>query len=295
MSGKTTPTIINDVPTFQWRALAEYAPGVEIISMPHLFHRGSRETDKRSTRFNFFFLAGVSAGSSNHAVDFLEIPCCAGTWLLVHPGKLQQFDYSEGLNGWVILFRSDFLPPCERGHQAPFNVLTDQLCDFPEVIQLEAGDHATCCAIVESMCVDLKGDIGNPDSNALLLYQLCTLLTRLKIAHSSGERRINPVLKMDWQRVGNLRKLIDLHFCAQHGVNWYASALGCTIKTLGRAARTVTGLTVKTMIAERIILEAKRKLVHTRHRIQTIAHDLELLALSEYIFRVSLCLKFYIK
>ena len=274
MSLKTTHTLIKDVPTFKWRAPADYAPGVEVISMAHLYRRGSSFTDKRSTRFDFFMLAVVLAGRMDHAVDFLTMPCVVGSWMLVRPGQLQQFDYTVGLDGWVVMFRSDFLPSGEQKQQSPFHVLANQLNDFPSLIHLAPKDHASCCGIVDCLRADLQDDMGNPERNALLMYQLCTLLTRLKIFHRRGDKPIDPALKKDWERVSRLRKLIDEHFCVEHSVNRYAEKLGCTIKTLGRATHDVTGRTVKTMITERIILEAKRQLVHTRLPIQTIAHDL---------------------
>jgi AraC-like DNA-binding protein len=108
----------------------------------------------------------------------------------------------------------------------------------------------------------------------LLLFQLCTLLIRLRIFHRNQEKTVEPILAQDVVRIAKLRKLIEQNFNRQHSCTWYADKLGCSIKTLGRSTVLVTGKTTKAMLTERIILEAKRQLIHCQHQVQSIASDL---------------------
>ena len=54
----------------------------------------------------------------------------------------------------------------------------------------------------------------------------------------------------------------------------YADMLGCTEKSLTRAAREASGLNAKAVIAARIVLEEKRLLTHTDRPIYLIAEGL---------------------
>lgn len=54
----------------------------------------------------------------------------------------------------------------------------------------------------------------------------------------------------------------------------YADALGCTEKSLTRAAREASGQNAKAVIAARIVLEAKRLLAHADRPIYLIAEGL---------------------
>lgn len=274
MLRKTTHTIIKEVPTYTWSLPADYAHGVEVVSIGHLYRRSERENSQRAVRFEFYMLVCVTSGEMMHALDFQKIPVATGGWLLARPGQVQQFNYTEGLDGWVVLFRADFLPPAERGQQSMLHWLADQLAGFPSMTQLSGEDHGYCTELVARLRADLQASMGDQERNALLMFQLATLLIRLKACHQQTGKTDDPALKVEWERVSRLRQLIDLHFREQHSASWYADKLGVTIKTLGRATQTVTGQTPKELITARIMLEAKRQLVHSRRQIQSIAHDL---------------------
>ena len=63
-------------------------------------------------------------------------------------------------------------------------------------------------------------------------------------------------------------------FSQWHQVADYASHLGYTEKSLARAVTASMGITAKTFIAARIVLEAKRLLVHTDLAVSTIGDRL---------------------
>lgn len=274
MQRKPLYHVINGVPTFFWNPQSGYTPGVEIISIPHLVRRGSSHTLNRSARFEFFMLLAVNDGEMRYSVDFQQTQARCGTWLLARPGQLQDSDKLENLDGWVICFRPDFLPPGENRQQSFFHPLSSQLDDFPNLIQLGEEQHAHCCGIVENLLTDLKAELDEPERNGLLLFQLCTLLMRLRIFHRSQQQAEQPMLAQDVVRMAKLRKLVEQHFGAQHNCNWYADKLGCSLKTLGRTTLLMTGKTTKAFLTERIMLEAKRQLVHSQRPVQNIASDL---------------------
>jgi AraC-like DNA-binding protein len=63
-------------------------------------------------------------------------------------------------------------------------------------------------------------------------------------------------------------------FSHNHQVQYFADALGLSVKTLNRACLAATGHATKSCINQRITLEAKRLLAHTDAAIQAIAIDL---------------------
>lgn len=274
MERKPLYTVINGVPMFMWNPQSDYAPGIEIISIPHLVRRGSAQTLNHSVRFDFFMLLAVNSGEMRCSVDFQQIQTRSGNWVLVRPGQLRESEKLEDLDGWVICFRPDFLPPGESRQQSFFHPLTSQLDDFPNLIQLGEDEHAHCCGILESLLADLKADMDEAERNGLLLFQLCTLLMRLRIFHRNRASSEQPMQAQDVVRMAKLRKLVEQHFRVQHNCNWYADKIGCSVKTLGRTTLLVTGKTTKAFLTERIMLEAKRQLIHSQSQVQAIASDL---------------------
>ncbi len=54
----------------------------------------------------------------------------------------------------------------------------------------------------------------------------------------------------------------------------YASALGMSDKTLSRVCLAASGVPAKTVIKQRLVLEAKRLLAHTSMAVQAIGREL---------------------
>ncbi len=59
------------------------------------------------------------------------------------------------------------------------------------------------------------------------------------------------------------RGAVEEGFARTHRVEDYARQLGYSVRTLTRASHLATGYGAKRVIAERVLLEAKRLLVHT--------------------------------
>ena len=67
---------------------------------------------------------------------------------------------------------------------------------------------------------------------------------------------------------------MESHFAEWHQVAQYADRMGCTQKSLTRAAMQLADVTAKAVDASRIILEAKRLLVHSTMSIALIGEQL---------------------
>ena len=120
---------------------------------------------------------------------------------------------------------------------------------------------------------DAAGVALPKDLHALLRYELCALLLRLAILQGQHEGA-DVARSLGVQRYARFRRLVEQNYAGWHQVSAYAAALGCTEKSLTRAALEVTGQSAKGVIAARIALEAKRVLVHTDRPIYLIAEGL---------------------
>ena len=69
-------------------------------------------------------------------------------------------------------------------------------------------------------------------------------------------------------------KLLDEHYIREKNASFYASEMAMTTKHLHRICLSCTGKSTTQLIAERLILEAKRKLVSDSKSIQEIADEL---------------------
>ncbi len=87
-------------------------------------------------------------------------------------------------------------------------------------------------------------------------------MIRLHLAGPSTieDERLAPVIL---QRFRRYRTTIEQEYMRWHQVAQYARHLGCSEKSLNRATFEVVGMNAKTLLMNRIILEARRLLAHT--------------------------------
>jgi AraC-like DNA-binding protein len=76
------------------------------------------------------------------------------------------------------------------------------------------------------------------------------------------------------RRFNHFQRLVENKFWTWHRVSEYADLMGCSQKSLTRAALAVAGVRAKVLIGLRINLEAKRLLAHTALPIALIGERL---------------------
>ena len=254
----------------------EYRPrgrelDVEVFLFSDLRRRVTSEQILALYHYSFHTLVCVTEGAVTQLVDFQPVACSAGSLLVLRPGQVHSFGSDEGWDGWMVLFRAEFLP---SEMQTTADLLPALGLDrLPDHLSLSSADFETVREAITRMRRDAASDASSKDIHALLRYQLCALLLRLTIVqdrHAGSAMTPSPGV----QRFARFRKLVEQNHAGWHQVSDYAAALGCTEKSLTRAALEATGRSAKTVITARIALEAKRLLAHTDKPIYLIAEGL---------------------
>jgi AraC family transcriptional activator of pobA len=188
----------------------------------------------------------------------------------------QPYMISEGenLNGVVLNFHPDFF--CIHLHQkevACNGVLFNNIYQ-PPFIKLTNKDVTLFTGIIEQMQNEMQ-------HAALAQYEL--LVAYLKILLINGSR-----LRLDQNQfmqnevsdvkepfvLQNLKDAIETHFKTRHSPSDYAGLLNISPKALAKITRNHFNKTLTNMIAERIVIEAKRELYLTSKPVKSIAYEL---------------------
>ncbi|WP_105439975.1 helix-turn-helix domain-containing protein [Neorhizobium sp. T25_13] len=244
---------------------------VEVFRFTDLRRRVARAEILALYHYTFHTLICVTDGAVTQLVDFQPVTCSTGSLLVLRPGQVHSFGSDEGWDGWMVLFRAEFLP---SEAQTTADLLPALGLDrLPDHLSLSTADFHAVGEIITRMQLDAAIDAMAKDVHALLRYQLCALLLRLTILQ---DRQVGgaDARSLAVQRFAKFRRLVEQNYAGWHQVSAYASALGCTEKSLTRAALEATGQSAKSVITARIALEAKRLLVHTDRPIYLIAEGL---------------------
>ena len=76
------------------------------------------------------------------------------------------------------------------------------------------------------------------------------------------------------QDPSNFAKYVEQHYLKRRQVKVYADMLGVTANHLVETVRQTTGMTPGRILSDRLMLEAKRLLVHTQQSLSEIAYHL---------------------
>ncbi|AUI66011.1 MULTISPECIES: helix-turn-helix domain-containing protein [Glaesserella] len=208
-------------------------------------------------RFDCYVWLWVTEGECPHLLDFQQVTQQTGEWLLIRPQQVHHFLSMQGWDGWGLSFPAEWLS-AELGQTLPQKQqVTAEQAGLLELAlkQLKQCRH-----------FDWHGQTYQPLLQTQL-HSFLALLTTLYAEKPSAQDH----KKQRWQQ---FRQLLEQHFRSKHQVQFYAEQLACTEKTLGSACLAHTGLPAKTVINQRLLLEAKRLLVHTQQSIKQIALQL---------------------
>lgn len=243
---------------------------LEVFSVADLRDR-AKEQLRTTHRYEFHALVGVTQGQCAQMVDFQSIPCGPGSLLVLRAGQAHNYGPQQDWDGWNVLFRPEFVVPVAATSHGP--QLAPDVERLPEHMMLSGPDMAVVTGLVQQMREDALINAPKEDVHALLRHQLHALLTRLSILQDRTQAQ-QPLATPAAQRFSRFQRLVEERFTQWHQVGDYAGHLGCTEKSLARAVTASTGATAKAFIAARVVLEAKRLLVHTDLSAAAIADKL---------------------
>ncbi|MDI1318324.1 helix-turn-helix domain-containing protein [Flavobacterium sp.] len=239
-----------------------------------LFHFEDNNHFDHLQRNNYYSLIWVKKGSGKVKADFAEHQFSDNSLLAFSPYQPFMLCTNENVEGIAIHFHPDFY--CIQMHQKEVScngVLFNNIYQPPfTMITQSAAD--TFAMVIEQM----KTEMQNP---ALAQYEL--LISYLKIFLITATRLKNEQLQEEETEtvsdkepyiLQNLKDAIEGNFKVKHAPSDYADLLNITPKSLAKITKNHFNKTLTNLIAERIIIEAKRELYLTNKSVKEIAYEL---------------------
>jgi AraC family transcriptional regulator, transcriptional activator of pobA len=225
-------------------------------------------------RNNYYSLIWIKNGTGKVKADFSEYDFIQNMLFAFSPYQPFMFLPNENIEGIVLQFHPDFF--CIHKHQpevACNGVLFNNIYQ-PPFISIDDASSATLNMLLQQMKIEMQ----NP---ALAQYEL--LVSYLKIFLITASRlksEQQPELELaakDLKQpfiLQNLKDAIEKDFKTKHSASDYASTLNISAKALAKLTKNYFNKTLTGLIAERIIIEAKRELYLTNKAIKEIAYEL---------------------
>ncbi|MDJ1132766.1 helix-turn-helix transcriptional regulator [Streptomyces iconiensis] len=236
-------------------------PGLEIHDVPGWSARLRRLAGRAEARVrpDFHVVIHVRTGRLPCSVDFTDCVVESGCWLWVRPGQLLQLRTEPGsvpgtaAQGTVVLFRPSILDAATVATAR----LDRRAWRLPLAPAPPAGEPLRqTLEMLENEYHHLR-DLPLEAHVAVARHLLAVLVLRL--SSLSGGRR-TPMGDATFQR---FQEAVEEDFTRTHRVEDYAARLGYSVRTLTRATNAAVGCGAKSFLDDRLMLEAKRLLLHT--------------------------------
>ncbi len=223
-------------------------------------------------RTNFYHIFLFEKCQPTHFVDFEPINIEPYSLLFIDKDRVHKFDQLLNYDGQVLIFTDDFF--CKTETDTKFlrsSILFNDLVDQP-TIKLNETDFKKYTNICENITEELSLPTDNSKHILLknLLHNFLLLAEREK--RKKGFTEMKKSVDLDYTLL--FRDLLETNYIKLKSVNDYAKIIHISEKRLGQATSKVLGKSPKGIINDRILLEAKRLLVHTNLSIKEIGQEL---------------------
>ena len=225
-------------------------------------------------RLNYYSLIWVQKGKGKVKVDFSEYDFTENQLLAFAPYQPFMLSPDDEFEGKVIHFHPDFFCIMKHHDEVACNgVLFNNIYE-PPYVRIDEMTKATFNMVLEQMKIEMQ----NP---AIAQYEL--LISYLKIFLITASRLKKEQLAVVTPAIDeksapfvlqNLKNFIEQNFKTKHSASDYAELLNISTKALAKITKNHFNKTLTNLIAERIIIEAKRELYLTNKAVKEIAYEL---------------------
>ncbi len=244
---------------------------IEVVSLQNLTN-AKKELLVNPHRTNFYQIFLFENCQPTHLVDFEPIKIEPYSLLFINKDRVHQFDQLLNYDGKLIVFTEDFF--CKTETDIKFlrsSILFNDLADQP-TIKLNKSDFEKYINICENITEELLLPADNSQYTLLknLLHNFLLLAEREK--RKQGFTELKKGADLDYTLL--FRDLLETNYTKLKVVSDYTKLICISEKRLGQSTSKILGKSPKEIINERILLEAKRFLVHTNLSIKEIGQKL---------------------
>lgn len=178
---------------------------------------------------------------------------------------------NAAMKGYLLVFHPDFL--CVYKHHAEIacnGILFDPIYQ-PANFRLDRSQAADLIRLLKQMQTEIRnGALANHEVLVSYLKVFLILATRARMTNGEGFAKefSKPVF------VRQFRESLERNFRKQHAIAFYANQLQLSAKRLSQLSKEHMGKAPTEVIADRLMLEAKRELYLTSHPIKRIGREL---------------------
>lgn len=254
----------------------------------HLFQNDKKESDfyfstleshinrnkkhiEKPHRHDTYLTVLFTKGSGTHEIDFTKYDVSAGSLFFLLPGQVHSWELSDDTEGFIFFASTEYYD---------LHYVNLKLKDYPffgspyisRKINIENQDLDKIISLLRVI------DVENSHSHVMkdcLIIALLTVMYIYATRHYTQQETEKTDVKLSYFRhYYDYENLVDQHFRTIKSVSDYAEMMNISPKHLNRITQAVINKKASGILAERMVLEAKRMLIFLDDNVVDIAFKL---------------------
>ena len=229
-------------------------------------HHFVNSPHKHSTYIAVLF----TKGRGEHQIDFDTFPVKPGSVFLLNPGQVHCWKLSNDAEGYVFFHPQEFYNSIFASKKIEDYSFFFLQHNYP-VIYLTSKDREKIKALFKEIYDEFSSDLP------YRLNKLGTLvdLTYIELARLySPKEGFTSIINANYLKVKKLQKFIDDNFKTKKFPKEYADLMNISPRHLSRLCQQALNKSTSDLISDRIIMEARRMLIHQDISVSEVADEL---------------------
>lgn len=238
--------------------------GVEIVRLSKIMN--FKNLAFKAHRLNFYQILIITKGRGVHEVDFQKIAYSENTVIPIAMGQVQRFEYNPNIEGYAIVFTTDFLVK----ENLDYSYLFDFTIFLHTINPISSIANQAVYTLIDEMILEQqKGNVFNSGE-----YQRNLLKNFLIQIERNKRERTDIVCTDSLELFMKFRKLLEENINYKIRVVDICEKLNISAKQLNGSLKLYNNSTAKQYIEDRILLEIKRLLVYSTLSVKEVAYKI---------------------
>ncbi|OIQ39171.1 MAG: AraC family transcriptional regulator [Bacteroidetes bacterium MedPE-SWsnd-G1] len=229
-------------------------------------------------KHDFYLCVVFTKGTGIHEIDFNSYKIEAGSVFFLKPGQTHFWKFTSSPEGYIFFHSQEF-------YNLSFS--TKDLTQFPFFYSYKSTPSLHLKTSELKKIVPKFKNINNefheslPYKNQKIASLINTTYIDLARHYSIEASNLGLISPHYLSIFRALENNIELYFHTEYTASFYAEKLNISAKHLNRITRETVNKTTTELITDRVILEAKRLIVHSNNQLSKIA---ELVGYEDYAY-----------
>lgn len=259
------------IPLFELFGEAEARGDAELIHLEDIQSRSRLYNWEISPHAHgrLFQAVVIQSGEAAARIDGEKERVVGPAAILLPPGVVHDFQFRPGTHGHVLTVAESVL---RAGATETGRLFAEALCDTARVVPLHDPSEAARLAV---LVAQLEAEFHQSRPGRDLMFDwLVRAVLLLVVRQVSADGDLPGVDRNRARLFNRFRRLVEERFLERWPVPRYARELGTTEGRLNRLCRRCGGKSVHEMIEDRLMLEARRRLIYIEAPVTRLAYEL---------------------